>query len=126
MVFSPISGAPLPPGASVRRCRPGTDYGGWRVYGPGIGVAAPAHLDFCCGSNQDAAVRWQEQDRKTLARINQLIREIRREPFSGMGKPEPLKHTLSGYWSRQITDEHGIVYKIQDDALLIAQVRYHY
>jgi len=69
---------------------------------------------------------WQKQDRKTLARIKQLIREIRREPFSGMGKPEPLKHALSGYWSRRITDEHRIVYKIQDDALLIAQVCYHY
>ncbi len=69
---------------------------------------------------------WQKQDRKTLARIKQLIREIRREPFSGMGKPEPLNHALSGYWSRRITDEHRIVYKIQDDALLIAQVCYHY
>jgi len=68
----------------------------------------------------------QKQDRKTLERTDQLIREIRREPFSGIGKPEPLKHAFSGYWSRRITDEHRIVYKIQDDALLIAQVRDHY
>lgn len=71
-------------------------------------------------------LHWQKQDRKTLERVNQLIREIRREPFSGIGKPEPLKHAFSGYWSRRITDEHRVVYKIQDHALLIAQVRYHY
>jgi len=69
---------------------------------------------------------WQKQDRKTLERINQLIREIEREPFSGIGKPELLKHALSGYWSRRITDEHRIVYKVREDTLLIAQLRYHY
>ena len=69
---------------------------------------------------------WQKTDRKLLARINGLIREIQREPFSGIGKPEPLKHALAGYWSRRIDDEHRIVYKVQDDALLIAQLRYHY
>jgi toxin YoeB len=69
---------------------------------------------------------WQGQDRKTLARVNHLIREVQRDPFAGIGKPEPLKHALSGYWSRRITDEHHLVYKVQDDALWIAQVRYHY
>jgi toxin YoeB len=69
---------------------------------------------------------WQQQDRKILERIHQLIREIKREPFSGKGKPEPLKHVLSGYWSRRITDEHRMVYKVQEDALFIAQMRYHY
>jgi toxin YoeB len=69
---------------------------------------------------------WQGQDRKTLARINHLIREVGRDPFAGIGKPEPLKHVLGGYWSRRITDEHRLVYKVQDDALWIAQVRYHY
>lgn len=69
---------------------------------------------------------WQQQDRKILERINQLIRDIQREPFSGIGKPEPLRHALSGYWSRRITDEHRLVYKLQDESLLIAQVRYHY
>jgi toxin YoeB len=69
---------------------------------------------------------WQMQDRNTLERINQLIREVQREPFSGIGKPESLKHALCGYWSRRITAEHRIVYRIQDDALLVAQVRYHY
>lgn len=69
---------------------------------------------------------WQTQDRKTVERINRLIREIQREPFAGIGKPEPLKHALSGYWSRRISEEHRIVYKVEEDALLIAQLRYHY
>ncbi len=69
---------------------------------------------------------WQSQDRKTLARINHLIREVQRDPVSGIGKPEPLKHALAGYWSRRITEEHRLVYKVQDDALWIAQARYHY
>lgn len=69
---------------------------------------------------------WQKQDKKTLERINKLIQEIQREPFSGIGKPEPLKHALSGFWSRRITDEHRVVYKVEDSSLLIAQLRYHY
>lgn len=69
---------------------------------------------------------WQQQDKQILKRINQLIIEIKREPFTGIGKPEPLKHALSGYWSRRINDEHRIVYKVENDALLIAQLRHHY
>ena len=69
---------------------------------------------------------WQKTDKKILGRINTLIKDIRREPFEGIGKPEPLKHALSGYWSRRINDEHRIVYKIDQDSLLIAQLRYHY
>lgn len=69
---------------------------------------------------------WQKTDKKVLRRINQLIKEIQRTPFEGIGKPEPLKHNLSGYWSRRINDEHRIVYKVTEDSLLIAQLRYHY
>jgi len=69
---------------------------------------------------------WQKTDRQVLKRINTLIKEIQREPFEGIGKPEPLKHALSGYWFRRINDEHRIVYKINQDSLLIAQLRYHY
>jgi len=69
---------------------------------------------------------WQGTDRKVLARINNLIREIQREPFSGIGKPEPLRHALKGYWSRRITEEHRIVYKVEEDAVLLAQLRFHY
>ena len=69
---------------------------------------------------------WQKADKKLVNRINMLIKDIVRDPFDGIGKPEPLKHALSGYWSRRLNDEHRIVYKIQDEALLIAQLRYHY
>lgn len=69
---------------------------------------------------------WQQQDKKMLERINKLIKEIQREPLSGIGKPEPLKHALSGYWSRRINDEHRIVYKVEQDALWIAQLRHYY
>lgn len=69
---------------------------------------------------------WQKTDKKTLKRINTLIKDISRNPFEGVGKPEPLKHALSGYWSRRINDADRIVYKIKDDSLFIAQLRYHY
>ena len=69
---------------------------------------------------------WQPQDKRIVRRINALIEATAREPFSGIGKPEPLKHALAGYWSRRITDEHRTVYKTEKDALLIAQLRYYY
>ena len=74
----------------------------------------------------DDYLYWQETDKKILVRIHTLIRETMRTPLAGMGKPEPLKHALSGYWSRRITDEHRFVYKVTEDALYIAQLRYHY
>ena len=69
---------------------------------------------------------WLETDLKQVRRINQLIREIMRVPFSGIGKPEPLKHAFRGWWSRRIDGEHRIVYKVAGDQLWIAQLRYHY
>ena len=69
---------------------------------------------------------WQKVDKKILKKINALIKDIERTPYDGIGKPEPLKHSLSGYWSRRITEEHRFVYKVEDDHLLIAQLRYHY
>ena len=69
---------------------------------------------------------WQAHDKKILRKINRLIKEIARNPFEGIGDPEPLKYNWSGYWSRRITIEHRIVYRIQGDTLLIAQCRYHY
>jgi toxin YoeB len=74
----------------------------------------------------DDYLYWQKTDKKILRRINTLIKEIKRNPFEGIGKPEPLKHALSGYWSRRINDEHRIVYKAFADSILIAQLRYHY
>lgn len=69
---------------------------------------------------------WQTEDRRTLKRINQLIKDIARNGNEGIGKPEALKHGLSGYWSRRITDEHRLVYKVVGDEIRIAACRYHY
>jgi toxin YoeB len=69
---------------------------------------------------------WQQTDKKILKRINLLIKDIKREPFKGIGEPEPLKYNWSGYWSRRITLEHRLVYKVTDNSVLIAQCRYHY
>lgn len=71
-------------------------------------------------------VYWQTQDRKTLRRINRLIRDVQRSPFEGIGKPEPLKENLSGFWSRRIDDTHRLVYAVDDDQLTILSCRYHY
>jgi toxin YoeB len=69
---------------------------------------------------------WQLQYRKILKRINDLIKDTKRSPYEGIGKPEPLKHSLAGYWSRRIDDEHRMVYKAKDETLLLAQLRFHY
>jgi toxin YoeB len=74
----------------------------------------------------DDYLYWQKTDKKTLKRINQLISDIQRSPFEGIGKPESLKHALSGYWSRRIDGEHRIVYRTDNDSVFIAQLRYHY
>lgn len=69
---------------------------------------------------------WLQADRNTLKRINRLIADALRDPMSGIGKPEPLKHVLSGTWSRRITDEHRLVYLVDGDDLVILQARFHY
>jgi toxin YoeB len=69
---------------------------------------------------------WAENDHKMVKRINKLIKDTMRDPFKGIGKPEPLKGDLSGYWSRRIDDTHRLVYKPTDDELIIVQARYHY
>ena len=69
---------------------------------------------------------WEETDKKTLKKVKELIKEILRHPFEGIGKPEALKNNLSGYWSRRITDEHRIVYYLKDDLVVIVQCRHHY
>lgn len=69
---------------------------------------------------------WQRADRKLLQRINTLIKETRRAPFEGIGKPEPLKHGLAGYWSRRVNDEHRMIYKVEPETLFLVQLRYHY
>lgn len=74
----------------------------------------------------DSYLYWQKTDKKTLKRINALIKEIQRHPFEGLGSPEPLKHSWTGYWSRRIDREHRLVYKVTDTEIKIAQCRYHY
>ena len=69
---------------------------------------------------------WQENDRKMLARINELIRDTLRNPFQGIGKPEPLRGNLRGWWSRRITQEHRLVYRVDGDVVIIMQCRFHY
>ncbi|PID76708.1 MAG: Txe/YoeB family addiction module toxin [Deltaproteobacteria bacterium] len=69
---------------------------------------------------------WQKSDKKILKRVNFLIRDIKRTPYEGIGKPEALKHGLSGFWSRRINSEHRIVYRVESDSVFIAQIRYHY
>jgi len=69
---------------------------------------------------------WQQTDKKTLKRINRLIKDIKRQPFEGLGDPEPLKHNWTGYWSRRIDREHRLVYKVIDEAIIVVQCRYHY
>lgn len=70
--------------------------------------------------------QWAEQDRKVYKRIVALIAETVRDPYRGLGKPEPLRHELSGYWSRRITDEHRLVYRVDADLLTIVACKYHY
>ena len=69
---------------------------------------------------------WQKNDKKILKKINRLIKEIQRNPFKDLGEPEPLKYNWSGYWSRRITIEHRLVYKVNSENLMIAQCRYYY
>ena len=74
----------------------------------------------------DDYLYWQTQDKKMLKRINHVLREILREPFTGIGKPEPLRENLTGYWSRRIDDTHRLVYAIEEQAIIVVACRYHY
>ena len=74
----------------------------------------------------DDYLYWQKLDKKMPKRINTLIKDIQRQPFEGLGDPEPLKHNWSGYWSRRIDREHRLVYRVTDEAIIIVQARYHY
>ena len=74
----------------------------------------------------DDLYEWESTDKKIFKKIKELIKDITRTPFEGIGKPEPLKHELSGYWSRRITDEHRLVYKVSDNTLYILSCKEHY
>ena len=77
-------------------------------------------------SGWDDYIWWQSQDKKTLKRINALIKDMQRAPYEGLGKPEPLKGNLTGWWSRRIDEANRIVYRVKDNALVIAACRNHY
>lgn len=85
----------------------------------------PERLTWTAAAWEDY-VWWQGQDRKTLKRINLLIGDALRHPFEGVGKPEPLRETLSGFWSRRIDDSHRLVYAVAAGDLVIIACRYHY
>lgn len=74
----------------------------------------------------DDYLYWLHTDKQIAKRINTLVKDIQREPVAGIGKPEPLKYNLTGYWSRRITEEHRLVYKVDGDHIIIIQCRYHY
>jgi toxin YoeB len=74
----------------------------------------------------DDYLYWQTQDKKALKRINHVLRDILREPFNGIGKPESLRENLAGYWSRRIDDTHRLVYAIEEQAIIVVACRYHY
>jgi toxin YoeB len=74
----------------------------------------------------DDYLHWQQFDKKVLKKINELLKDISRSPYDGIGKPEPLKHALNGFWSRRITDEHRLVYRVEGKTIQVAQARYHY
>ena len=69
---------------------------------------------------------WQKTDKKILKKINDLLKDISRNPFTGLGKPEPLKHKYTGCWSRRITSEHRLIYQVTDDEIRILKCRFHY
>lgn len=71
-------------------------------------------------------IYWQKNDRKKLKRINDLLKDISINPFEGIGKPEPLKHKYSGFWSRRIDDEHRLIYQVRNDEVIIVKCRFHY
>lgn len=83
------------------------------------------NFEFVEESWEDYAY-WQKTDKKKLKRINELLKEIARTPYEGIGKPEPLKHKYSGYWSRRIDDEHRLIYQIKDNSIIILKCRFHY
>jgi toxin YoeB len=90
-----------------------------------MGVNPGMNLAFT-PSGWDDYLWFQQHDRKLLKRINQLIQDVLRTPFEGIGKPEPLKGDLSGYWSRRINDEHRLVYTAKSSEVIIVACRYHY
>jgi len=85
----------------------------------------PLRLSWTLAGGEDYAY-WQGQDKKTLRRINALIKDALRQPFDGIGKTEPLRENLSGFWSRRVDDTHRLVYCVDGESLVVIACRYHY
>jgi toxin YoeB len=84
-------------------------------------------MDICFHKNAfEDYIFFQKNDKKTVERIHKLLKDVERSPFTGVGKPEALKHNLSGFWSRRISNEHRLVYAIKNNSVYILQCRYHY
>jgi len=92
---------------------------------PGAAAKPPSEVFWTAQADQDRA-HWRKNDRRILARIDRLIADILVHPFSGIGKPEPLRYEWAGYWSRRITGEHRLIYRVEDDTVYVAQCRFHY
>lgn len=89
-------------------------------------MPAPGAKIFWSKRAREDIAHWRKRDPSTAARIETLIEDIKRSPFTGLGKPEPLKHVLAGFWSRRITKEHRLVYRVEAGVIYIAQCRFHY
>ncbi len=83
------------------------------------------NITFAADAFKDFQI-WSKEDKKIFSKIVSLIKDIERAPFKGLGKPEPLKHDLSGFWSRRINQEHRLVYKVEKDTIFIASCKFHY
>jgi toxin YoeB len=93
---------------------------------PGAGAKPPEREVHWTSQAEQDREHWRRSDRRILVKIDRLVEDIREHPFSGIGKPEPLRYAWSGYWSRRITGEHRLVYRIEGTTVFIAQCRFHY
>ena len=93
---------------------------------PGAGAKPPRREVFWTSQAERDRGHWRHNDRRILAKIERLVEDILEHPFKGLGKPEPLRYEWSGYWSRRITGEHRLVYRIEGNTVFVAQCRFHY
>ena len=93
---------------------------------PGAGAKPPRREVYWTSQAERDRARWRQSDRRILVKIDRLVEDILEHPFAGIGKPEPLRYEWSGYWSRRITGEHRLVYRVEGNGVFIAQCRFHY
>jgi toxin YoeB len=93
---------------------------------PGAGATRPERQVHWTAQALEDLAHWDKNDRRVASRVRQLVKQIEQQPFAGIGKPEPLRYEWSGYWSRRITKEHRLVYRVEGNTVYIAQCRFHY